>query len=90
MESRGQASSPLGSTFKRPEGYFAGKLITDAGLSGLTIGGARVSPKHNGFIINLGDATSADIMALIDEVRERVQQSFGVTLVPEVRIIGEF
>lgn len=79
-----------GSTFKRPEGYFAGKLITDAGLSGLTIGGARVSPKHNGFIINLGNATSADIMDLIDEVREKVQQKFGVTLVPEVRIIGEF
>ncbi|MCR5775748.1 MAG: UDP-N-acetylmuramate dehydrogenase [Lachnospiraceae bacterium] len=79
-----------GSTFKRPEGYYAGKLITDTGLSGLTIGGARVSPKHNGFIINLGNATSADILDLIDEVRERVKARFGVELVPEVRIIGDF
>lgn len=79
-----------GSTFKRPEGYFAGKLISDTGLSGLTIGGARVSPKHNGFIINLGNATSADILDLIEEVRERVKARFGVELTPEVRIIGEF
>ncbi len=79
-----------GSTFKRPEGYFAGKLISDTGLSGLTIGGARVSPKHNGFIINLGSATSADILDLIQEVQERVKAKFGVELTPEVRIIGEF
>ena len=79
-----------GSTFKRPEGYFAGKLISDTGLSGLTIGGARVSPKHNGFIINLGNATSADILDLIQEVQERVKAKFGVELAPEVRIIGEF
>lgn len=79
-----------GSTFKRPEGYFAGKLITDAGLSGLTVGGACVSQKHNGFIINLGDATSADIMELIKEVRDRVKESSGVVLEPEVRITGEF
>ena len=79
-----------GSTFKRPEGYYAGKLISDAGLSGLTIGGARVSPKHNGFIVNLGNATSADILDLIEEVTERVRAKFGVILTPEVRIIGEF
>ena len=79
-----------GSTFKRPEGYFAGKLITDTGLSGLTTGGACVSPKHNGFIVNLGNATSADILNLIEEVRERVRVRFGVELTPEVRIIGEF
>ncbi len=79
-----------GSTFKRPEGYYAGKLIMDTGLSGMTIGGARVSPKHNGFIVNIGKATSADILDLIYEVQERVKAKFGVSLEPEVRIIGEF
>ncbi|MBQ1881126.1 MAG: UDP-N-acetylmuramate dehydrogenase [Lachnospiraceae bacterium] len=79
-----------GSTFKRPEGYFAGKLISDTGLSGMTVGGACVSPKHNGFIINQGNATSADILDLIREVQERVKAKFGVELEPEVRIIGEF
>ncbi|MCR5748301.1 MAG: UDP-N-acetylmuramate dehydrogenase [Lachnospiraceae bacterium] len=79
-----------GSTFKRPAGYYAGKLISDTGLSGLTIGGARVSQKHNGFIINLGNATSADILDLINEVKERVMAKFGVELEPEVRIVGEF
>ena len=79
-----------GSTFKRPEGYYAAKLITDTGLSGLTVGGARVSPKHNGFIINLGNATSADILDLIEEVKEHVKAKFGVELEPEVRIIGDF
>lgn len=79
-----------GSTFKRPEGYYAGKLISDAGLSGLTIGGACVSPKHNGFIINLGDATSEDILNLINEVKDRVRAGFGVELVPEIKMIGEF
>ncbi len=79
-----------GSTFKRPEGYFAGKLISDAGFSGLAVGGAQVSPKHNGFIINTGNATSADILKLIDEVREKVRSGSGVELTPEVRIIGDF
>ncbi len=79
-----------GSTFKRPAGYFAGKLISEAGLSGLTIGGACVSPKHNGFIINLGNATSSDIINLIKEVKKRVRADSGVELSPEVRIIGEF
>lgn len=79
-----------GSTFKRPEGYFAGKLISDAGLSGHTLGGACVSPKHNGFIINMGNASSADILGLIKEVQETVRAKFGVELIPEVRIIGEF
>lgn len=79
-----------GSTFKRPEGYFAGKLISDAGLSGFTIGGASVSKKHNGFIVNTGNATSADILNLIREVQERVKSGSGVELTPEVRIIGEF
>ena len=79
-----------GSTFKRPEGDFAGRLITDAGLSGLTVGGACVSPKHNGFIVNQGNATSEDILKLIEEVRKRVKARSGVELSPEVRIIGEF
>lgn len=79
-----------GSTFKRPEGYYAGKLIMDAGLSGYTIGGAQVSPKHCGFIINTGRATAADIYDLIMEVREKVGERFGVELEPEVCIIGDF
>lgn len=79
-----------GSTFKRPEGYFAGKLIMDAGLSGYTIGGASVSSKHCGFIINSGNASAADVKDLIDEVREKVEERFGVTLEPEVCMLGEF
>ncbi|MCR5684420.1 MAG: UDP-N-acetylmuramate dehydrogenase [Lachnospiraceae bacterium] len=77
-----------GSIFKRPEGYFAGKLIEDAGLKGFSVGGARVSEKHAGFIINTGGATSDDIMTLIDTVREKVRDRFSVTLEPEVRMLG--
>lgn len=79
-----------GSTFKRPEGYFAGKLIMDAGLRGFRIGGAQVSEKHCGFVINVGNASSADVREVIDEVRERVKQQFGVTLEPEVVFLGDF
>ncbi|MCR5625687.1 MAG: UDP-N-acetylmuramate dehydrogenase [Lachnospiraceae bacterium] len=79
-----------GSTFKRPEGYFAGKLIMDAGLGGYSVGGAQVSKKHCGFVINKGGATAADIMDLIKDVQERVKLKFGVKLEPEVKIIGEF
>ena len=79
-----------GSTFKRPEGFFAGKLIMDAGLGGYMIGGARVSEKHCGFVVNAGNATAADILDLIHEVQEKVQVRFGVRLEPEVRIVGEF
>ncbi len=79
-----------GSTFKRPEGYFAGKLIMDAGLSGFTVGGAKVSEKHCGFIINTGKATSADIYDLINEVREKVYARFGIKLEPEVCMLGDF
>ena len=79
-----------GSTFKRPEGYFAGKLIMDAGLRGARIGGARVSDKHCGFIINDGTATAADISELIAEVSERVKERFGVSLEPEVIFLGDF
>lgn len=79
-----------GSTFKRPEGYFAGKLIMDAGLRGYSIGGARVSDKHCGFIINTGSATAADIKEVIEEVQERVKERFKVTLEPEVIFLGDF
>ena len=77
-----------GSTFKRPEGHFAGKLIEDAGLKGKTIGGAQVSQKHAGFIINTGDATTEDILELMDCCAETVYNKFGVRLEPEVRFIG--
>ena len=75
-----------GSTFKRPEGHFAGKLIQDAGLQGLTVGGAQVSTKHAGFVVNTGEATAADVLALIEEVQRRVQEDAGVQLEPEVRL----
>lgn len=79
-----------GSTFKRPEGYFAGKLIMDAGLRGFCVGGAQVSEKHCGFVINTGDATAADVVGLIREIQRCVEEQFGVKLEPEVRFLGEF
>ena len=79
-----------GSFFKRPEGYFAGKLIQDAGLKGFTVGGAQVSEKHAGFVINRGGATAADLVALRDQVHDKVFAEFGVHLEPEVRFVGEF
>ncbi|MBE5882029.1 MAG: UDP-N-acetylmuramate dehydrogenase [Lachnospiraceae bacterium] len=79
-----------GSTFKRPEGHFAGKLIMDAGLRGYRIGGAQVSEKHCGFVINVGNATASDIYDLMDEVSEKVKEQFGVALEPEVVRLGEF
>ena len=79
-----------GSTFKRPEGYFAGKLIMDAGLRGFSVGGAAVSEKHCGFVINKGNATAADICALVDEVTRIVKEKYAVTLEPEVKKVGEF
>ena len=78
-----------GSTFKRPEGHFAGALIEQAGLKGLSIGGAQVSEKHAGFIINTGGATARDVLELIEAVKKRVYDMSGVTLEPEVRITGE-
>ncbi len=77
-----------GSTFKRPTGYFAGKLIMDAGLRGYRVGDAMVSEKHCGFVINVGNATAADVKQLIQEVIQIVEDKFGVTLEPEVRIIN--
>ena len=79
-----------GSTFKRPEGYFAGKLIMDAGLRGFSVGGAQVSEKHCGFVVNKGGATAADVRELMRQVTERVEAQFGVTLEPEVKMLGDF
>ena len=76
-----------GSTFKRPEGYFAGKLIEDAGLRGYRVGDAQVSEKHCGFVVNRGKATCAEVLQLIEEVQKKVKEQFGVQLEPEVRII---
>ena len=78
-----------GSFFKRPPGYFAGKLVQDAGLKGLTVGGAQVSELHSGFVINKGGATATDIIDLMHLVQNTVYDKFGVKLEPEVRIIGE-
>lgn len=77
-----------GSTFKRPEGYFAGKLIMDAGLQGYSVGGAQVSEKHCGFVINKGGATAADVLQLIQDVRKRVYDRFQVELEPEIKLTG--
>ena len=77
-----------GSTFKRPEGYFAGELIMKAGLRGFRIGGAQVSEKHCGFVVNVGNATAADIMDVIHEVQAQVKEKFNVVLEPEVVFLG--
>lgn len=79
-----------GSTFKRPEGFFAGKLIQDAGLKGYTVGGAQVSEKHSGFVINTGNATATDIMKLVEDVKKCVYEKFGVMLELEVHTLGNF
>lgn len=89
-----RAKQPLeypsaGSTFKRPEGRYAGKLISDAGLKGFSIGGAQVSEKHAGFVINTGGASAADIMAVISHVADEVERRFGIRLEPEIRMLGE-
>lgn len=89
---RRRAKQPLeypsaGSTFKRPEGYFAGKLIEDAGLRGYRVGGAMVSEKHCGFVINYENATASDVIQLMEDVRKKVQEQFDVILEPEVKII---
>ncbi len=91
---RRESKQPLempsaGSTFKRPVGHFAGTLIDQTGLKGLRVGDAMVSTKHAGFVVNAGNATAADVLGLIAEVQKRVQEKHGVSLFPEVRIIGE-
>lgn len=79
-----------GSTFKRPEGYFAGKLIQDAGLRGFRVGDAQVSEKHCGFVVNRGNATAAEIVDLMQQISKKVEEQFHVTLEPEVKRLGEF
>ena len=79
-----------GSAFKRPEGYFAGKLVMDAGFSGYAVGGAKVSEKHCGFLINAGGATASDVMELIRQIQAKVKEQFGVQLEPEIQFLGEF
>jgi len=78
-----------GSTFKRPPGYFAGTLIDQAGLKGYTVGGAQVSPKHAGFVVNVGGATASDVLNLIHDVQDKIMAEKGVKLEPEVMVIGE-
>ena len=78
-----------GSTFKRPEGYFAGALIQEAGLKGYAVGDAQVSPLHAGFVVNNGRATARDVLRLIADVQSRVRETSGVTLETEIRIMGE-
>ncbi len=95
LTKRRESKQPLdmpsaGSTFKRPSGYFAGTLIDQTGLKGLSVGGAQVSLKHAGFIVNKGNATAADVLALIKKVQERVYAAHGVKLQPEVRLVGEY
>ncbi|MCR4955766.1 MAG: UDP-N-acetylmuramate dehydrogenase [Lachnospiraceae bacterium] len=95
LNNRRREKQPLeypsaGSTFKRPEGYFAGKLIQDSGLSGYQVGGAKVSEKHCGFVINAGGATAADIKKLMEDVGAIVKEKYGVTLEPEVKMVGQF
>ena len=93
LAQRRKSKQPLefpsaGSTFKRPEGYFAGKLVQDAGLKGYTVGGAQVSEKHSGFVINRGGAEACEVAFLIRQVRKKVAERFGVLLEPEVRFLG--
>lgn len=81
--------SSAGSTFKRPPGFFAGALIDEAGLKGFTVGGAQVSEKHAGFVINKGGATAADVLNLMKVVGDRIYAAYGIPLEPEIKIIGE-
>ena len=94
FNSRRRDKQPLelpsaGSIFKRPDGYFVGKLVDDSGLRGYTIGGAQISGKHCGFIVNTGNATAKDIISLIDHVRATVKRNYGVDLQTEIRLVGE-
>lgn len=95
LNSRRKEKQPLempsaGSVFKRPEGFYVGKLVQEAGLKGYTIGGAQVSPKHCGFIVNLGNATSEDVIKLIEHIKTTIKLQFDVELSTEVKIVGEY
>ncbi len=95
LTSRREAKQPLdlpsaGSTFKRPEGHFAGKLIQDAGLQGYTVGGAQVSTKHAGFVVNFDHASAADVIAVIRHIQGEIKNQFDVDMFPEVRYLGEY
>lgn len=94
LQSQRQERQPLdqpsaGSTFKRPQGHYVGPMIEEAGLKGYQLGGAQVSPKHAGFIVNTGNATAQDILDLISYIQETIQAKYNIQLEPEVRIIGE-
>lgn len=94
FQQRRNSKQPLdlpsaGSTFKRPPGHFAGTLIDKAGLKGYTVGGAQVSPKHAGFVVNIGGATAEDVLQLIKDVQDKIMAENGVKLEPEVMVIGE-
>jgi len=93
LREKRQAKQPLeypsaGSTFKRPAGHYAGALIEGAGLKGYRVGGAQVSEKHCGFVVNTGGATATDILTVIRDVRQKVEEHSGIVLEPEVRILG--
>lgn len=93
FNSRRKEKQPLnmpsaGSTFKRPEGYFAGKLIEDSGLKGMSVGGAKVSEKHSGFVVNYNNASAEDVKKLISDVQDKVEERFGVRLEPEIKFYG--
>ena len=79
-----------GSTFKRPTGYFAGALIEEAGLKGFKIGGAQISEKHAGFVVNTGNATAKDVLSVIEHAQKTILEKFGVFMEPEVKMIGKF
>ena len=90
VEKQPLSMASAGSTFKRPEGYFAGKLIEDAGLKGYAVGGAAVSEKHSGFVVNKGNAKAEDVISLIRYIQKTVKEKFGVELETEVKMVGEF
>lgn len=78
-----------GSTFRRPPGYFVGPMLEQLNLKGYQVGGAQISTKHAGFIVNTGDAAAADVLGLIKEVQDRVKEAYGVELKPEIKVVGE-
>lgn len=78
-----------GSAFRRPQGFYVGPMLQEMGLKGYRVGGAQVSEKHAGFIVNVGEATADDVLALIAFIQEKARENYGVDLMPEIRIMGE-